>query len=406
MANDDHVELVRKGHKAIESWRKAHASEHLDLREADLEAVDMAQADLRDADLSLANLDGVNLSGSNLVHVNLRGASLVDASLISANLKEADLSLVAAREADLGMANLGNALLIRADLAVCNLQVAYLCGANLTETILERATLKDADLRNADLVRTDLTGADLSGADLSEARLDRVLLHGADLNGARCGATRFSDLDLSHVKGLGTIHHTMPSSVGADTLYRSVRHLSKRFLEGCGLQPNLVAFLLSLAKDSDAASDYSCFISYCDEDGDFARKLATRMRKENPRVWEASESTAAWKTPGQLEGALATFDRWLLIVSDHAMNSHWVLAELRKARQAERNGPGKLHVIALADSKSVSKWLPAERTDDRASQERSFLVTDFSGWKLSESFDRAYSLLMERLRREDPRQED
>jgi hypothetical protein len=43
----------------------------------------------------------------------------------------------------------------------------------------------------------------------------------ADLSEAKCGFTGFGNVDLSEVKGLETIRHEGPSTVGMDTLFRS-----------------------------------------------------------------------------------------------------------------------------------------------------------------------------------------
>src|SRR5947208_1772889 len=85
------------------------------------------------------------------------------------------------------------------------------------------------------LSRADLRGADLSQAGLSQADLRRAGLSGADLTGARCGFTAFADVDLSGVKGLDSVVHLAPSTLGTDTLIRSQGKIPEAFLRGCGL---------------------------------------------------------------------------------------------------------------------------------------------------------------------------
>jgi hypothetical protein len=71
--------------------------------------------------------------------------------------------------------------------------------------------LTGADLREANLTSSDLTGANLNGADLTKA----------DLTGATIGLTVFGNVDLSRVRGLDTVMHIGPSTIGIDTLSRS-----------------------------------------------------------------------------------------------------------------------------------------------------------------------------------------
>ncbi len=82
MANDEHVEVVRAGAKAIEEWRAAHPDEGLDLQEAFLIAANLSGATLRVADLSGAFLIEANLSGANLSEVvGLEVSQLARASI-------------------------------------------------------------------------------------------------------------------------------------------------------------------------------------------------------------------------------------------------------------------------------------------------------------------------------------
>lgn len=91
--------------------------------------------------------------------------------------------------AKLGETNLERADLSRVDLREANLRGAYLVGANLNKTDLSEANLREAylrgaDLREANLIGTNLFRTDLSGANLGEANLGEAYLVGADLREA------------------------------------------------------------------------------------------------------------------------------------------------------------------------------------------------------------------------------
>jgi hypothetical protein len=83
--------------------------------------------------------------------------------------------------------------------------------------------------------------ADLDGADLNGADLD-----GANLSGAIVGRTEFGHVDLSVVKGLETVNHYRPSTIGIDTIYKSKGKIPPVFLRGCGMPDNFIAYVGSL----------------------------------------------------------------------------------------------------------------------------------------------------------------
>jgi uncharacterized protein YjbI with pentapeptide repeats len=103
--------------------------------------------------------------------------------------------------------------------------------------------------------------ANLKGCDLSEA----------NLSGARISGTTFADVDLSTVRGLESVIHDGPSTVGIDTIYKSKGKIPDVFLRGCGVPNEVIELARSIGRNS--IEFYSCFISYAHEDKLFARRL-------------------------------------------------------------------------------------------------------------------------------------
>lgn len=117
--------------------------------------------------------------------------------------------------------------------------MADLSEANLSETNLSWANFSGANLSRANLSETYLGGASLSWANLSEANVERAIV----------GANVFGGVDLSGVKGLETVVHQGPSTVGIDTIYKSKGRIPEVFLRGCGVPDAAIAFVASLAAD-------------------------------------------------------------------------------------------------------------------------------------------------------------
>lgn len=121
----------------------------------------------------------------------------------------------------LGGIDLGNALLVKANLEGAYLKEAYLQRANL-----EGANLKEADFRRTNLRKTNLKKADFKGANFM----------GADFVGANCVGTNFMGADLREAD-IGTGY-----SMG---MYVGITNLREADLEGADL---LEIFGLTLAQ--------------------------------------------------------------------------------------------------------------------------------------------------------------
>ncbi len=171
--------------------------------------------------------------------------------------------------------DLSGAILRRADLSAANRRGAHLYKAKLCHAKLMQANLGGANVYGADLSGANLYGAILSGAILSRADLTAAILIWADLRGANlseavCEVTMFADVDLSEAKGLDSVRHLGPSTVGIDTLFQSKGKIPEAFLRGCGVPDALLGYRSSVIGALQPIQFYSCFISYSTKDEDFA----------------------------------------------------------------------------------------------------------------------------------------
>jgi TIR domain/Pentapeptide repeats (8 copies) len=286
-----------------------------------------------------------------------------------------------------------------ADLGGADLSFTDLSGANLREADLREANLREADLSAANLLR-----ANLNGAHLSWAHLSRALLDGADLTRSYCDGTIFAEVDLSTVKGLETVLHHSPSTVGVDTLYLSKGKIPAEFLRGCGVPDGVIAYLPSLFDAERAALYYSCFISYSHKDEKFAHRLYSRMRDEHLRVWYApADMGGGKKIYEEIERAILAFDKLLLVLSENSMSSDWVKTEIYKARQREiKENRRVLFPIRLVNFDAIRKWecFDTDTGKDLAREIREYFIPDFSLWPTD--FGAGFARLLNDLRAEAP----
>ncbi len=324
MADKKQLERLKKSVTEWNEWRKRYPHIKPDLREADLFRANLIGADLDGAHLDEANLIRADLSGA-----DLSGADLRRANLSGANLRGADLS-----------------------------------GADLREAVLSGANLRVADLSVA-----DLCGAHLSGADFSEALV---------------GFTSFGDVDLSDVKGLDTVKHFLPSTIGIDTIYRSKGKIPDSFLRRCGVPNDLIEYIPSLV--SAPFSYYSCFISYSHKDERFCKRLYNDLLGAGVRTWFFPEDATMGETIwGEIDRAIKIYDKLVVVCSKESLNSVPVLREIERGLQREDDDrkddddddDKKKNVLfpITIDSYIFEEW-EYERKADVLNK----VVGDFKGW--------------------------
>lgn len=298
--------------------------------------------------------------------------------------------------------DLRDANLIGTDLRGANLSDASLVGADFSAAILINANLFNADLSGAGLMDANLMGASLGGANLFDADLS-----GADFTNAELFGTTFADNDLSEVKGLETVRHLTPSTIGVDTLYNSAGKIPAAFLRGCGIPDDFITFIPSHFGVQQAIQFYSCFISYSTQDEEFARRLYSRMRDEKLRVWFAPEEMKGGQMlHEQIERAIQLHDRLLLVLSEDSMRSEWVITEIQSALETGiKEDRRKLFPIAIVEFDRIKAWkcFDADSGKDLAKKVREYFIPDFSNWKDQDAFEKAFERLLHDLRAEEAR---
>lgn len=110
------------------------------------------------------------------------------------------------------------------------------------------------------------------------------------------------------MKGLETVKHFGPSSIGIDTIYKSKGNIPEVFLRGAGVPEDFITYMRSLV--GKAIDFYSCFISYSSKNDDFAQRLYADLQAKNVRCWKFDEN-AKWGEPvwGEIDTAIRHYDK-------------------------------------------------------------------------------------------------
>lgn len=340
MANEEHLEILKRG---VEVWNKWQ-EDNPDVR-----------PDLRGTDLRSADLWGVNLLYTDLSHADLRNADLLGANLSGAKLYSADLSS------------------------------ANLHSASLVDTDLSRGNLSNADLGNATLLRVDLNDADLSGADmaytifgdvdLSVTRgLETVRHHGPSTISVDTIYKSKGKIPESFLRGAGvpdTFITQIPALVGA-------------------LQP--IEYYSCFISYSHKDEDFTKRLHSRMRDEHLRVWFAPEDMRAGRKVHE------------QIEEAIRYYDKLLLVLSEDSMDSQWVETEIYHSRQREiKEGRRVLFPIRLVDFETIRDWtcFDADTGRDMAREIREYYIPDFSNWEDHDSFETAFDRLLRDLKAEE-----
>jgi uncharacterized protein YjbI with pentapeptide repeats len=393
MANPGHLDIIKQGVDVWNKWREENYGIEPDLAQADLQELEFNEVNLSETDLRKANLRASTFRGASFIKADLREADLQKASFNLANLSEANLSEAVLRDTDLSEATLRKAYLIRADLVGADLFEADLERADfrwafLIGTNLRHANLKKVDFRWAYLIEADLSEADLSEANLIEANLSKTNLKRVNFRYASVARSYFCDLDLSKAKGLHTIIHFGPSTIGIDTIQRSKGHISEFFLHGAGVPRTFINYTASLAMED--FTNHSSFISYADEDWDFAEKLQSDLQRNGGHCWFIPEELRIGdKIQHNLEQSIRIHDKVVLVLSQHSVSRPWVEKEVENAFEEEIKKKKTLLIPIRIDTEvmeSDQTWA----VDLRKSRH----IADFTDWPDPESYHKAFERLL------------
>jgi len=202
------------------------------------------------------------------------------------------------------------------------------------------------------------------------------------------GAISLDAVDLSEAKGLDSVRHAGPSSIGADTIYLSRARICEAFLRDAGVPDGLVTFLKSLVVSP--IEYYSCFISYSDKDKGFPQRLHADLESAHVRSWffpeDARWGKGVW---GAIDEPIRKYDKLIVICSENSLQSGPVLREIERAlRREDAEGKNILFPVRI-DDYLFEKWEHPFKSDVLSK-----VVGDFRQWRNRDGYRRAFRRLL------------
>ena len=385
MANLKHMDNIKRGVDTWNAWRGNNSHILPSLSEAGLH-----MAYLNKANLSRADLSDAGLRLADLIEANLKGADLCWANLSEANLRKANLEKTNLQSVNMNGSNLADANLSKADLSQANVSRAILMNAELVSTNLNGADLSGTDLRGANLKKANLIGTNLTNANLE----------GADFSDAITGATLFGNVNLSKVKGLETLVHLGPSTVGIDTIYKSRGSIPVVFLKNAGVPDHLIEYIEMFVDRHEKY--YSCFITCSSRDQEFAENLQSYLKAHGVRCWLATEKTKRRDRRHKIiNSAVNIHDKVIMILSENSVERDWSENEIETVLQKEYiQGNSVFFPVSIDDAIKFTEksWAIKMR--------KSYRVHDFSMWRDRNVFQDAFSYLLSALTAEEEKRKE
>jgi uncharacterized protein YjbI with pentapeptide repeats len=204
MANEEHIEILRKGVKAWNEWRERRR----DIK-PDLSGVNFRCAELQNGIFSQTCLHRANFSQLILTEINLTKANLIKAKFEKSDLSEADFSNANLHKADFSNANFSEAGLTRTIKASSIMMFSVGVSTeidNIKENSreldfsfaeLSGVDFRSANLTDADFSSTKLTRVKFSDADFTEAIFNESILYGVIFEDANLSEANFNGANLS-----------------------------------------------------------------------------------------------------------------------------------------------------------------------------------------------------------------
>jgi hypothetical protein len=206
------------------------------------------------------------------------------------------------------------------------------------------------------------------------------------------GGTSLGDIDFSQVQGLHTIRHLGPSTLGINTLYRSQGQIPDAFLRGSGVPEEFITYIKSLV--GRPFEYHSCFISYASRDDALAQRLYADLQNKGVRCWFAPEDLKIGdEFRSRIDESILVYDRLLLILSEHSVQSRWVQKEVETAFEKE----GKENRIVLFPLR-IDEAVMHSAVGWAADIRRQRHIGDFRQWKDYDAYQVAFQRLLRGLK--------
>jgi TIR domain len=138
---------------------------------------------------------------------------------------------------------------------------------------------------------------------------------------------------------------------------------------------------------------HSSFISYSAKDAPFADRLYTDLRSHGVRCWFAPEDLKIGdKFRHKINEAIWFYERLILTLSEHSINSNWVADEVEATLERERR-ENRIVLFPIRLDDAVMETSIGWAANIRQTRH----IGDFRGWKNHRRYHAAFARLLRDL---------
>ncbi|MGA9347983.1 MAG: toll/interleukin-1 receptor domain-containing protein [Anaerolineae bacterium] len=147
---------------------------------------------------------------------------------------------------------------------------------------------------------------------------------------------------------------------------------------------------------------YTCFMSHSSKDQAFAERLHADLQDKGVHCWFAPEDMKIGdRIRPAIDRAIQSYDRLLLVLSEHSIDSDWVEKEVETAFEEERKWKKTILLPIRLDS-AVMDTDQAWAADIRRTRH----IGDFSRWQDHDAYQKAFERLLRDLKAEEVAEAD
>jgi hypothetical protein len=279
----------------------------------------------------------------------------------------------------------------RTTLDGCGFRSAKFAVTNFSFTSAAMCDFSHAELNGAKFSHSDVHGS-VFFKTIVAASFTETNVADANFDNAYLLTSTFINMDLSKANNFVKAHAYPPINIDARTLLKS-GNLPKDFYRACGISGRVENNLRKVFNSK--TKRVRVFISYSSKDESFVTRLKYDLEEHGIETWYAPRDLAIGATTREdLDKAILSVDRLIVVLSKTSIISRWVEQELETALERERTSE-KFSLLPIKIDQAVMK----SRTGWAALLRRTRNIGDFTNRDRDARYFSTLGQLLDDIRR-------
>jgi uncharacterized protein YjbI with pentapeptide repeats len=319
-------------------------------------------------DLSNLSFTNQKLGQSKINECNLQNTNFTKSTLVCVDFSHSDFNGATFYDVVIENSNFANGKLTNLKLIRSTIYFSQFQNCDFSNNYILQPIINSSDFNNSNFNNSKILGANFFSCHFVLTKFCNSAIQGINFHKCIFDSSDFDNSDLmrlifngcviKNVKGIDSIKIYGENFIDIDTIINSYNFNNFHFFEQMGVQKEVIRLLSGLPQFG--SSYYSCFISYCNQDKKFVKKLRDDLFNNGVKVWYMAEDIKIGdKIRDKIYSEISNHDKLLVVLSNNSIGSSWVEEEVYKALSEEdvKNNI-ILFPIMLDDILSLSKpWI-------------------------------------------------